>query len=242
MNELNESINYLMPKLEKFDEFEKQIKVLELELSKIQNEKFGVEKNIARLEQQIKNIDNMISMLDREIENKKKSKEKIIYYDELVKWLDEYFIQLMETIEKHVMYNIQQEFNKFFQDWFGILMGEEMNVRIDEQFSPVIEQNGFETDYNNLSGGEKTSIALAYRLALNKVINIMIDSIKTKDLLILDEPTDGFSSEQLDRMRDVLDQLNLKQVIIVSHEPKIDTFMDNVLKVYKDGHVSRISS
>ncbi|MBI4174550.1 MAG: hypothetical protein HY517_02805, partial [Candidatus Aenigmarchaeota archaeon] len=65
-------------------------------------------------------------------------------------------------------------------------------------------------------------------------------SIKTKDLLILDEPTDGFSSEQLDRIRDVIAELALKQIILVSHEPKIDTFVDNVIRVYKEDHVSRV--
>lgn len=237
---LDREISSLKPRLEYFDEKEAKIKIMEKEFEAAQKEKFDVEKNVTRLEQQIKNIEQTISMLEKDIRMKKKSKEKISRYDELVKWLGEYFSPLMETIEKHVMYNIQQEFNKFFQEWLGLLIGDEMRVKINEQFAPLIEQNGFETDYPNLSGGEKTSIALAYRLALNKVINIMIDTIRTKDLLILDEPTDGFSSEQLDRMRDILDKLNLKQVIIVSHEPKIDTFVNNVLKVYKEGHVSRI--
>ena len=83
-------------------------------------------------------------------------------------------------------------------------------------------------------------MALAYRLALNKVINAISENIKTKDLIILDEPTDGFSNEQLDKLRDIIDQLNLEQVIIVSHEPKIDTFVDNVIKLYKENHVTNI--
>ena len=120
-------------------------------------------------------------------------------------------------------------------------MGEQLSVRIDEAFSPVIEQNGYVTEYTNLSGGEKTAVALAYRLALNKVINALIDSIKTKDLLILDEPTDGFSREQLDRLRDVIAELGLRQIILVSHEPKIDTLADSVIKVFKEDHVSRVA-
>ena len=90
----------------------------------------------------------------------------------------------------------------------------------------------------NLSGGEKTACSLAYRLALNKVINDLISRIKTKDLIILDEPTDGFSAEQLDRVRDVLKQLNMKQIIIVSHEGKIESFVDNVIRIQKQEHIS----
>ena len=68
----------------------------------------------------------------------------------------------------------------------------------------------------------------------------MIISIKTNDLIILDEPTDGFSDEQLDRIRIVLKELNLKQIIIVSHEPKIETFVDNVISFKKENHITSI--
>ena len=65
-------------------------------------------------------------------------------------------------------------------------------------------------------------------------------NIKTKDLIILDEPTDGFSAEQLDRVRDVLDQIGVKQTIIVSHESKIESFVDSVVRINKSEHVSEI--
>ena len=59
-------------------------------------------------------------------------------------------------------------------------------------------------------------------------------------LIILDEPTDGFSSQQLDKVRDVLEKLNLGQTIIVSHEQKIESFAQNVIRVSKREHVSYI--
>ena len=110
---------------------------------------------------------------------------------------------------KKVMLKVHHDFDTLFQKWFMMLVDTEvMKIRLDEQFSPVIEQNGYEIDYGFLSGGEKTAAALAYRLALNQVVNSILSTIKTRGLLILDEPTDGFSSEQLDRMRDLLDELD----------------------------------
>ena len=61
-------------------------------------------------------------------------------------------------------------------------------------------------------------------------------------VLILDEPTDGFSSEQLDKVRDVLDKLNLRQTIIVSHESKIETFVQNVIRITKEGERSGVQN
>jgi exonuclease SbcC len=60
-------------------------------------------------------------------------------------------------------------------------------------------------------------------------------------LIILDEPTDGFSETQLDRLRLVLDELNIKQVILVSHESKIESFVDNIISLSKKDHVSEIT-
>ena len=141
------------------------------------------------------------------------------------------------------MVKVNNEFNEFFKQWFSMLIEDEsMSVRIDDEFTPIIEQNGYETELVNLSGGEKTSCALAYRLALNKVINDMVGSIKTKDLIILDEPTDGFSSEQLDRVREVIEQIGMKQIVIVSHEEKIESFVNHIIRVEKKEHVSEINS
>jgi exonuclease SbcC len=61
-------------------------------------------------------------------------------------------------------------------------------------------------------------------------------------LVILDEPTDGFSEQQLDKMRDVLQQLNIKQLIIVSHEQKIEGFVENVIKFRKENGITIVES
>ena len=139
------------------------------------------------------------------------------------------------------MVNIHRHFNLSFQEWFSVLIDDEhISSRLDDSFAPTIIQNGYEIPFSDLSGGEKTSAALAYRLALNKVINDIIHTINTKDLLILDEPTDGFSNEQLDKVREVLEKLQLQQILIVSHESKIESFVENVIKIQKEGHASTI--
>jgi exonuclease SbcC len=115
---------------------------------------------------------------------------------------------------------------------------EGFEANIDPEFSPLITYKGYDMDYLNLSGGEKTAAALAYRLALNQVINNMMSSVRTRDIIILDEPTDGFSSEQLDKMRDLFKLLNVKQMIIVSHEQKVEMIADNIIRIKKENSIS----
>jgi len=174
-----------------------------------------------------------------DIQLKEQVKEKIAYTGELNHWLTEHFVNVISTIEKAIMQKIHQEFNELFRKWFDMLLEDEnIDVRIDENFTPIIIQNNYETSIENLSGGEKTSVALAYRLALNKAINDFMNNIKTKDIIILDEPTDGFSSEQLDKMREVLNEINIEQLLMVSHEAKMESYVQNIIRINKNEHVS----
>ena len=183
----------------------------------------------------------IVKQLDEELAKKLETKQKLERTKQLQSWLSEDFANIVSLVETNVMARVQSEFNELFRQWFGVLVEDElMTARLDESFTPVVEQNGFETEVDNLSGGERTACALAYRLALNKVINDLISTIKTKDLIILDEPTDGFSSQQLDKMREVLEQLDLKQIVVVSHEQKIESFVESVIRISKDEHISRI--
>ena len=140
------------------------------------------------------------------------------------------------------MMRLKSEFSTLFAEWFSMLVSDIFDVTLDDDFTPIIQHQDYEIDYSYLSGGERTAIALAYRLSLNQVVNSLMSRIKTKDIVILDEPTDGFSEQQLDKMRDVLRQLEVKQLIIVSHEPKIESFVENVIRFRKEHGISKMVS
>lgn len=100
--------------------------------------------------------------------------------------------------------------------------------------------DGYESLFGEMSGGEKSALSLAYRLALNKVINTKHQDVKTKDLLILDEPTDGFSEQQVNKMQDVFDRLNTRQMIISSHERTLDSFVSDIFNFTKVNHKTSV--
>ena len=212
----------------------KESEVLEAELSL-------KKQALARTLQQEEDLKKSLETIELEIADKRHAEKQLLSVKKLYSWLENQFSPLMETIERHMMGRIHHDFNALFRKWFEMLIDEEaLSARVDATFTPIVEQSGFETEFGHLSGGEKTSVALAYRLALNHMINSLADNIKTKDLLILDEPTDGFSGEQLDKVRDVLRSLALRQIIIVSHEEKIESFVDNIIRIEKVGGESRV--
>ena len=245
-NKLVEEIKYYNDKIKQIDLRIGEFKDLDYEkIKKELDELFLREKKLeierATYLSNIQELNKIIIKLQEEINAKLIIKNKINYLNDVQFWLENYFVNVVELIEKQVMLRIYNDFNSLFQKWFNMLMEiENFQVKLDDEFTPLIQQNGHDINYEYLSGGEKTAIALAYRLALNQVINNLLTTIRTKDLLILDEPTDGFSDEQLDRVRNVLSELNLKQLIVVSHEPKIESFVDNIIRLNKEQHITKI--
>lgn len=196
------------------------------------------EVKVAELKKEIEVFTRHINELKSKLKKGEEIQQQLQYLTEAESWISKQFVPLLEVIERNVMGKLKAEFSQFFQEWFSMLVSENFNARLDDNFTPVIEQQDYEIDYAYLSGGERTAVALAYRLALTQVLNSMLSKIKTRDLVILDEPTDGFSDQQLDKMRDVLLQLNVKQLIIVSHEQKIESFVENIIRFKKANGVS----
>jgi len=209
------------------------------ELEEALNQERAAEIKVAELKKEIDMFSVYMQELKEKIAKTEEIKKKLNYIVDLESWLSKRFISVISFIEKNVMIKLKAEFSKLFAEWFYMLVSDSFDVRLGDDFTPIIEQQDYELDYAYLSGGERTAIALAYRLSLNQVINSLLSKIKTRDLVILDEPTDGFSDQQLDKMRDVLQELNIKQLIIVSHEPKIEGFVENVIRFKKENGVSR---
>jgi len=198
------------------------------------------DKEIALLKQKNSGLEENREQLEDEISKGESALVRISVYREVIKYLDQYFIPTIGIIETMVLQKIHEDFNDAFQKYFSMIIGfTEIEAYIDEDFSVVIVQGGYETPYYRLSGGERTSLALAYRLALNQLIRRL--SKLERGLLILDEPTEGLSYAQVLNLREVFDDLDCDQIVLVSHEPQFLGFSDKVFRVDKVNHASTIT-
>ncbi len=222
----------------KFSKFDNAQKSKKEELKQALEGEKREEISLAELKKEIELKNLEIDTLKKNLAEKEKSKEKLGKILDIGDWLSNYFLSLIEFTERSVMMTLRNEFSDFFKKWFEILAGESFEARLDENFTPIIMQGGVEMDYSFLSGGERTAVALAYRLALNQTINSVLSQIKTRDIVILDEPTEGFSEAQIDKMREIFNELEVNQIIIVSHEQKIEGLVDNVIKLKKEDNFS----
>lgn len=216
------------------NEFEHQKKILD----NYNSHKLEFEKDLSTKEENSKHLKDQLEILKKFFKLKKELKENLEYVRNLREWVSDKFPILLRDIETEILFSSAQHFNEYFKEWFKILVEDE-NIEVEirpDDFEPIINVNGYESPFSDLSGGEKSALSLSYRLALNKIINDKYQDIKTKDLLILDEPTDGFSQEQVNRMQEIFLKLNTAQIIIISHERNLESFVTDIYNFSKENH------
>lgn len=149
------------------------------------------------------------------------------------------FRETLLKLERRLLTRAHSEFDHLLRRYFSTLVEDAaMAARADASFSPAVEIEGEWTPAEALSGGERTALALAFRLALGHVVR-SLGHLKL-ETLILDEPTDGFSPEQVLRLGELLEEAHLPQILLISHEPQLTAIADHVVRVRKVDGVSRL--
>ncbi len=239
--DLEKQIAKISSTIQSLPDFDTKLKIIQKEVDEIQNNLTSKMQEFGKMEGEIRHAKGQVTLWEAKVveaEDWKTQHKKLVDYHT---WIKEFFIPTVNEIEKQVLISIQQDFNETYRRWFKILIDDSSKEsRLDENFTPILEQDGFEQDFYNLSGGEQTSVSLAYRLSLNTMMRKNTDSLKS-NLLILDEPTNGFSKNQLSKVKDVLRELKSEQIILVSHEKELETYVDNVFQISKSEGYSRVT-
>jgi len=194
---------------------------------------------LSRAQAELANGHKDLDRMTAEVTKMQTARARSIHLGKYQSWLSSFFRPTVKLIESQTLIQAAARFNEHFQRFFVSLVEDpDMVVRVNEDFTPIFERQGFEQAYEALSGGERTSMALAYRFALNSVIRESI--MAQPELVILDEPTDGFSKEQVYKMRGLLEELDSRQVILVSHEKELESMADHIFKVEKRNGTSTV--
>jgi len=213
-NELNFLIEKDRELFSKSKSINDRIEYLNEEVKKLEYDSAGKLKSIQGYELQVKD------------------KDKVSY---LIKYLDNlrnYVKDIRSVIRQKFLSDFKNEFQKKFEEIRNY--EDEYNVEVGFDYEPIaytLKGEAVHVDY--LSGGEKTSVALAYRLALSDLAAQM-SNVMPAELLILDEPTTGFDSEDIKSLPEVLKNItSIPQIIIVTHEELLKEIADVNIEVRK---------
>lgn len=216
------------------------LKKCEVHLDNLDGQIKSVSIRVAHHEAKLEGLTRQENGLVSDIQTAQNDLDLYRTYEDHIEWLKKFFIPSLEAIETRALNLLRHEFNKFYQEWYKVLVDDPTKSSyVDERFGPVVEQDGYEQDVDSLSGGEKTGVALAFRLALNSTMREQA-ALPDTNIIILDEPTDGFSRDQMQKVSDILKSIDSNQIIMVSHERELEDYAEHRFRVIKTDGVSTI--
>ena len=241
LNDLRKNEKQIQLQIDESSTLDQELSDTELKKNNLNDQMITIEKSLSEENTNRKNSEQDIEDTHQKFLKSNQAKKDHDKYFQYKEWIQNFFVPAIRQIETQVMRDIQYRFNETYQNWYSMLIEDpSKESRIDEDFTPILFQDGYYQDLKYLSGGEKTSIALAYRLTLNSMMRQETDSLKS-NLLILDEPTDGFSPSQLSKIRNILQELHSQQIILVSHEKELENYVDNIFHITKDQGTSKVT-
>jgi len=134
----------------------------------------------------------------------------------------------------------------FVQQVLDGLVGEGaiLNVAIDDTYTPYVKsESGAEREVANLSGGERTLLAFAYRLGLGQLI-MQSRTGHGLSMLLLDEPTESLGREDgsIDRLAEAISRFKaIEQIIAVTHSEVFAEKAEHVITLEKEAGISKVS-
>lgn len=163
-------------------------------------------------------------------------------------------IQIITAIRdayRSIQPKLRAEFVKvlrnFVQQVLDSLVGGEapmLNVAIDDTYTPYVKsESSVDREVANLSGGERTLLAFAYRLGLGQLI-MQSRTGHGLGMLLLDEPTENLGSEDgsIERLAEAISRFKaIEQIIAVTHSEDFADKAGHVVVVEKEAGVSKAS-
>ncbi len=130
---------------------------------------------------------------------------------------------IRETLKKaapHVGEILRYEIAKEATNMFREVTGEVgRSLKWTEDYEILLDENGYQRPFANLSGGEQMVAALSIRLSL-------LTQLSDVRIAFFDEPTTNLDGERRERLAQQLGQIrNFNQLFVISHD---DTFESNV--------------
>ena len=192
---------------------------------------------------------DLVKRLDEIRERVDVAQQKMERMERIVKTVE--VIISVRDAYRNIQPKLRREFVKvlrnFIQQVLDSLVGGEgpiLNVLIDETYTPYTKsESGVEREVTNLSGGERTLLAFAYRLGLGQLI-MQSRTGHGLSLLLLDEPTESLGREDgsIDRLAEAISRFKaIEQIIAVTHSEAFAEKAEHVIRLEKEADVSKVS-
>ena len=223
-------------KIKKNNEIDAQIIKANLRIDDLINEKRGYERiqsqnqvKIDQLQSKIEKNQDFILQIAEEFEKEKVYK---LYLEVFGK------NGITKLIMKTMMPLINQELQRLLQDSCYFNLEIRVNDKNEVEFIMIDNSTGIEKLMSSGSGYERTIAAMALRAVLSKVC-----SLPKPNISVWDETFGKISNENLEMVGEFFTKMKdyFEKIFVISHNPLISNWGNNIVTIKKTDNVSKVS-
>jgi DNA repair exonuclease SbcCD ATPase subunit len=223
-------------KIRKNNEVEAQLVKANMRINELIDEKRGYDRikvsnqlNIKNHNERIEKNNEIIGMIAEEFEREKVYK---IYLDVFGK------NGISKMIMKTMMPIINQELQRLLMDSCYFNLEIRINDKNEVEFMMIDNSTGIEKLMVSGSGYERTIASMALRAVLSKVC-----SLPKPNLMVFDEVFGKISNENLDMVGEFFNKMKdyFEKIFVITHNPLVNNWANNVVKITKVENISRVS-
>ncbi|HEX8918441.1 MAG TPA: hypothetical protein VF898_08055, partial [Chloroflexota bacterium] len=137
------------------------------------------------------------------------------------------------AITETLLTSISQIANDIFAE---IMDDHAAELRWDRDYEVLVQRGAESRQFNQLSGGEQMSAALAVRLAL-------LREMSQVDFAFFDEPTQNMDGERRSNLADQIRAVRgFEQLIVISHDDTFEHHTDNLIRLRKENEQTELEA
>ena len=238
-------ISSLRDKLKRWEEIQDKIS----ENQKIEGQLIKADLRLEELEREKTRINSLISgnkvsisSLEEKIENNKKMIVKIKEEEEKEKIYKIYLEAfgkngVSKIIMKTMLPLINNELQRLMEDSCYFKLELRINDKNEVEFMMIDNSTGIDKLMTSGSGYEKTIASLALRSVLTKIC-----TLPKPNLVVMDEVFGKISNENLEMVSEFFIKIKdyFEKVFVISHNPLINNWSDNIVKIKKENNISKV--
>jgi DNA repair exonuclease SbcCD ATPase subunit len=202
----------------------------------LETEKLGVSRkidsNIYQIETSEGKILDNLSKIEKIAEESEKEKIYKLYLEIYGK------NGISKLIMKTMMPLINSELQRLLEDSSHFRLEVKINDKNEVEFVMVDNNTQVEKNIASGSGYERTIASLALRAVLSKIC-----SLPKPNIIVFDEVFGKISNENLDMVSEFFTKIKeyFEKIFVITHNPMVTNWADNVVKVRKEENISYVS-
>ena len=202
------------------DEFRGRSARLEADLGQWRDRLFRAEEEIAQLQ-----------ALEKRLTSAQSRRDRLAEQEELLQFLRSVVQEagpfITKALVQQISYSANQLFGQIMEDYTRTLHWK-------EDYGIILETDGRERAFSQLSGGEQMSAALAVRLAL-------LQEMSSIGVAFFDEPTTNLDETRRGSLaRQIMGVHGFEQLFIISHDDSFEQATEKLIRVEKRNGTSEI--